>query len=191
MSCGIKLIAVSSERRPGISGRCRGCGFDGFLEKPIIRDEFIKIVQFVAGDNRSGGQIITRHLCEELSLKGVKLLVAEDNQVNLKLITLLLKGFGCVADVSLNGKEAIEKIEKNEYDVVLMDLQMPVIGGMEAAKYIREAISKELPIIALTASAMKGSEKMCAGIGINDYISKPIDVALLKEKLLKWSKRSK
>ena len=119
------------------------------------------------------------------------MLVAEDNLVNQELIGIFLKNLGCAVELVSNGQEAINKIKQNEngYDVILMDIMMPIMGGFEAVRIIRNEISIDLPVIALTAAAMEEDEKKCLSAGMNDYISKPIQREILKDKLLKWGKK--
>ncbi|MGA1868708.1 MAG: response regulator [bacterium] len=187
----IKLVAISSYTIPGAAKITQALGFDAYLPKPIIKEDLIKVIQTTLGDNRESGQIITRHMYEELALKGLKILLAEDNAVNQKLVEKLLQKFGCEIDMAWNGKEAIEKSEIKQYDIILMDIDMPVMNGLEAAKIIHNNINKELPIIALTSNAeteIKERGKTLAVV-MNDYIQKPVSIQSLKEKLFKWTKR--
>jgi len=106
-------------------------------------------------------------------------LIVEDNVVNLKVATLLLKKFACKTDSAINGKEAIEKLSENSYDLVLMDCQMPVMGGFEATRRIRAgeagpAAAKSF-IVAMTANAMRGDRERCIDAGMDDYLTKPVD----------------
>ena len=146
------------------------------------------MIQTVLGDQRSElhKQIVTRHMAEELACKGYKILVVEDNPVNQKLLQIVLKNLGCESDLAANGKEAIEKIKTRFYDLVLMDLQMPVMGGVEATQIIRREISKTLPIVALTAAALKEDEDKSLAAGMNDFIAKPVEIGKLKEKIAQW-----
>jgi signal transduction histidine kinase/CheY-like chemotaxis protein len=177
----IKVIAATSDAFPGQSSKTKARGFDAYLPKPIIREELINILKAVFGDKRKQGQIITRHMAEELSLKGMKVLVAEDNPVNMKLVAALLEKFGLIVDQAINGKDAVEKTRSNSYDVVLMDVQMPKMNGLQATEIIRKEISKDIPIIALTASAMQEDLDRALAAGMNDYVAKPIDVEQLKK----------
>ena len=185
----IKLVACSSATMRGASLHAQDSGFDGFLPKPLRKTDFIGVISTILGDRRQSGQIVTRHMAMELFCKDIRVLVAEDNPVNQRLITILLKNLGCISDLAANGKEAIQKIKENQYDVVLMDLLMPVMGGLETTQKIRAEVSKDLPVIALTAAAIKGDEEKCLASGMNDYLSKPIKLEKLKEKILKWGKR--
>jgi len=181
----LKVIAATSDAVPGQSMHAKMKGFDGYLPKPIIRRELINVIRTVFGDKRKGETyIITRHLAEEVFFKGLKVLVAEDNPVNMKLMETLLKKYGLIVDKAKNGKEAVEKLRaNNSYDVVFMDIQMPEMNGIEATEIIRNDISKEIPIIALTAAVMQEDREQALAAGMNDFLEKPIKVDRLKEVL--------
>ncbi len=119
----------------------------------------------------------------ELKTENVKVLVAEDNGLNQLLIRTLLEDFGYECDMAANGKIAIEKMQNNSYDIILMDLQMPEMNGMEATEHIRTKMNSTIPIIALTADVVNMNLKKCSAIGMNDYISKPLDEKLLHNKI--------
>jgi signal transduction histidine kinase/CheY-like chemotaxis protein len=118
------------------------------------------------------------------------ILLAEDNQVNRILAEHLVISLGCAVDSVVNGREAIEALEKNDYNLVLMDCQMPELGGIEATVIIRDPISTvrnhRIPIIALTANVCPGAREACLAAGMNDYLSKPIVVDQLKGMLDRW-----
>jgi len=114
-----------------------------------------------------------------------KILVVEDMALNQLLIRLIMTEFGFEADIADNGKIAIEMLQKNRYDVILMDLQMPEMNGFEATAYIRKEMKSSIPIIALTADVTTVDLEKCLSIGMNDYISKPIDEKLLYSKIMK------
>lgn len=121
-----------------------------------------------------------------------KVLLAEDNLVNQKLATLLLQQLGLSVDVVENGRKAVQAVERNEYAVILMDCQMPDMDGFEATKAIRKLETLRgtyTPIIAVTALAMVGDRERCIAVGMDDYISKPIDRQVLKIKLNHWTQR--
>jgi len=117
-------------------------------------------------------------------IKNVKVLVAEDITLNQVLIKLILEDFGCKVDIADNGKIAIEYMQKNKYDIILMDLQMPVMNGFEATEYIRNQMNSKIPIIALTADVTTVDVEKSKAVGLNDYISKPIDEKLLYSKIV-------
>ncbi|MCP4698463.1 MAG: response regulator [Gammaproteobacteria bacterium] len=124
------------------------------------------------------------------SIQGAHILLAEDNPINQQLATEILQQAGLRVTVADNGKEALATLaEEGAFDAVLMDIQMPEMGGYEAARLIRDNPRYEkLPVIAMTANALKGDEQKCLNAGMNDYVAKPIDVAQLFAVLGKWIK---
>jgi two-component system sensor histidine kinase/response regulator len=185
----IKLVAVSSDARPGSARIAKESGFDAFMTKPARERAFINVLKTVLGDSRKEGQIVTTYLAEELSVKKIRVLVAEDNKVNQKLIRILLQKLGCEEDIVPNGKLAVEKATTQDYDLCLMDIQMPVMGGIEATKNIREMGNTKLPIIALTAVAFKEGRDDCLEAGMNDFLARPVEPEKLEAKILEWTKR--
>ena len=119
----------------------------------------------------------------------MNVLVVEDMALNQLLIKIILTDFGCEVEVVENGKIALEKLRENKYDIILMDLQMPEMNGFEATKYIREEMKSQIPIIALTADVTTVDTEKCISVGMNDYISKPIDEKLLYSKLINALKK--
>jgi len=120
---------------------------------------------------------------------GLGLLVVEDNLVNQKVAMLMLKKMGYRADVAANGREALEALKQVPYDLVLMDQQMPEMDGLEATRHIRassDVINSRVPIIAMTANALKGDREHCLEAGMDDYLSKPVKPDQLKNKLDQW-----
>ena len=185
----VKIIALTSDALPGISDKSAQAGFDAYLTKPFLRKDLYEILQATFGDYRKDDkQIITRHLTQELLTKDIKILVAEDNPLNQKLMKIVLNQMGCVVEIVSNGREAVDKLRTNTYDVVLMDIQMPEVDGVQATKIIREELKVTVPIIALTAHVFKEEEDRCHDAGMNDFLSKPIDAKKVREKLLKWAR---
>ena len=116
------------------------------------------------------------------------MLVAEDNLVNQKVAVRTLEMLGCHAEVAENGALAVEAFKLRDFDVVLMDCQMPVLDGFDAARSIRglEQGGRRVPIIAVTANAMQGDRERCLEAGMDDYVPKPVTMAALDEALRKW-----
>ncbi len=117
-------------------------------------------------------------------IKGVKILVVEDIPLNQLLMKTLLDDFGFKSEIVVNGKIAIEKVKKNKYDIILMDLQMPEMNGFEATKFIRNEMKSNIPIIALTADVTTMDLAKCKLVGMNDYLAKPVDEQLLYSKIV-------
>jgi CheY-like chemotaxis protein len=122
----------------------------------------------------------------QVNLKDANILLVEDNLINQKIVILSIQDLVKSIDLAVNGKEAIDKFVKSRYDIVLMDIQMPVMDGMVATKKIREIESStntNVPIIAITANALSGDREKCLAVGMDDYISKPFQVDVLLEKM--------
>ena len=119
----------------------------------------------------------------EVDLTNTRVLLVEDNEINTFLAQTILENERMIVDVAENGLIAIEKIKSNKYDIILMDMQMPVMGGVEASKIIRHELMLDIPIIALTANAIKGDDQICIDAGMNDYVSKPFEEEELVRKI--------
>jgi signal transduction histidine kinase/ActR/RegA family two-component response regulator len=117
------------------------------------------------------------------ALTKLNILLVEDNQLNVKLINSLFSEYNLNLEVAENGSVGIEKLKEGQFDIILMDMEMPVMNGYEAATVIRNDLKNRIPIIAMTAHAMAGERERCLSLGMNDYISKPINANLLFEKI--------
>ena len=138
--------------------------------------------------------MITRHLIAEAAQCRSRILLAEDNAINQRVALAILKKLGYRADAVANGKEAVAALRDIPYDLVLMDCQMPEMDGYEAARLIRDphsgALRPTVPIVAMTANAMKGDRERCIEAGMDDYISKPVQPRDLADTLDRWLGRS-
>jgi len=173
-------------------------GFDAYLTKPVNTLELKKVLSQVFETRKDRSKqsqpIITRHTAHEIrnlfSDCKARILLVEDNIVNQKVALLNLKKLGLDADIAANGQEALTALETTSYDLVLMDMQMPVMDGYEATRQIRNPNSivrnHKIPIIAMTANAMVGDREKCILEGMNGYLCKPIDPQELVEELGKW-----
>ncbi|MDP3557447.1 MAG: CheR family methyltransferase [Bacteroidota bacterium] len=123
-------------------------------------------------------------------IKNIKVLVVEDVALNQLLVKTLLEDFGFEYDIASNGKIAIEKLQTKSYDIILMDLQMPEMNGFEATEYIRNTLKYKVPIIALTADVTTVDIEKCKAIGMDDYVTKPIDEKLLYTKIIELVSKS-
>jgi PAS domain S-box-containing protein len=126
----------------------------------------------------------TENIEMETEFNNIKVLVVEDMPLNQLLMKTILDDFGFERDIAENGKIAIEKLQEKDYDIVLMDLQMPVMNGFEATKFIRNILKLKLPIIALTADVTTVDLAKCTAVGMNDYIAKPVDERILYNKIV-------
>ena len=118
----------------------------------------------------------------------MNILLAEDNLINQKLAERVLEIFGYQVDLAENGKQAFDMMQKNGYDLILMDVMMPDVDGIEATRRIRSELdaAQQPIIIAVTANALKGDKELCIGAGMNDYISKPINTQELRDLLVMY-----
>lgn len=170
-------------------------GFSGFLAKPIRRARLheclcLALAGPVAEENLEPDQMITRPPHNEAWKRQSSILLVDDNLTNQQVATAIIEKLGYHADIAGNGKSAIEALAGKAYDLVFMDCQMPEMDGYEATRKIRKSnngiISPTIPIIAMTAHAMKGDREKCLRAGMNDYISKPILPDVLSRMLEKW-----
>jgi len=177
-------------------------GFSAQIAKPVYRKHVLECLETLHGlDNKKAVIEETRLGIEErkATSKGVpenlKILLAEDNKMNQKVAVNMLKKFGHTITIAQNGKEALEAFFKNEFDLILMDGQMPVMDGLEATRAIRKFEKKQglpnnhIPIIALTANAMKGDRERFIDSGMDDYITKPIKRKSLEDAIVKSSQK--
>ncbi|MEO9257408.1 MAG: ATP-binding protein [Crocinitomicaceae bacterium] len=126
----------------------------------------------------------------DTEIKNIKVLVVEDISLNRLLMKTILDEFGFENDAAANGRIAIEKLQTNTYDLILMDLQMPEMNGFEATDYIRNTMNSKIPIIALTADVTTVDLAKCKSVGMNDYLSKPVDDGLLYNKIVEFVKKT-
>ena len=186
----LRIIATPSNITIGAAQDADDQGYNGFLAKPITRGDLQKVVATVLGDYREEKTIVTRHMASEVSCKGVKVLVVDDSVPNQSLIRAYFENIGCQGEYASNGQEAVDMLkERDDFDMCLMDVQMPVMNGHEATRVIRKEISENLPVIALTASAMQEDKDECLQAGMTDFLTKPINVIKLKEKILQYSSK--
>ena len=181
---GVTMVMLTSVGRRGDARRMRDAGFAAYLLKPIKQSQLFDCLRRVTGKSADLGRtpsrtLITRHSISEDRKRRIRILLAEDNIMNQKIALRILNSkFGYRADAVADGAEAIEVLASRDYDLVLMDCQMPELDGYETARAIRDPNSAvrnhDIPIIALTANAMKTDREKCLSAGMNDYITKPI-----------------
>jgi PAS domain S-box-containing protein len=196
------LVMMTSVGARGDAARMEKVGFAAYLVKPVRQSHFYDCLAAVVGPTgKEGGgvgadggsptgHIITRHSLAERARKRARILLAEDNPVNQKVALKALEKLGYAADTANDGAQALQATREKRYDLILMDVQMPVMDGMEATRQIRDAHSGSLnpavTIVALTAHAMAGDRERCLNMGMDDYLAKPVKAAELQEVISRW-----
>lgn len=178
---GLKLILLVSAGVRGDAASVKALGFDAYLQKPVTPSTLLDCLQQLHG-SAGQGELLTVHALGEARSQKLRLLIADDNPVNCKLAAIMLSKAGHEVQIVTNGQEALDAVTEIPFDAVLMDVQMPVMGGLEATRRIRalpDSAVAGLPIIAITANAMRGDDDDCFAAGMNGYVTKPIDRATL------------
>jgi two-component system, sensor histidine kinase and response regulator len=182
------IMMLTSAGHLGDAARCRELGISAYLVKPIRQSELLDgICQILNGkvSDEKNSPLVTRHTLEEKKHRS-RVLLAEDNAVNQILAVRLLEKRGYFVKVASDGRAAFEAFEQEQFDVVLMDIQMPGMDGFETTAAIREReklTGGHIPIIAMTAHALKGDQERCLSAGMDDYVSKPIRTGELISKI--------
>lgn len=189
----IPLILLSSIAIRGDAMQARENGFAGYLTKPFKKHELIEAIEVAvkSKDENPQSELITKHFINENKFSAkTKILMVEDTELNCKFITHLLKRAGLSCDIAYEGKSAVEAFKSQKYDLILMDCQMPIMDGYEATREIRkiEGNNSHIPIIAMTANAMKTDEEKCYEAGMDAYISKPMKAEELLSLISKYIK---
>jgi signal transduction histidine kinase/CheY-like chemotaxis protein len=176
------IIVASSGLEPGERGRAKALGVAKYLVKPVIASELLNAVREVLGERVE--RKTDRTEPETVAGKGLHILLAEDSTINQRVALGLLGRWGHRVDVVSEGQQAVDALANGDYDLVLMDVHMPGMDGMDATRVARrretEAGRPHTPIIAMTASAMKGDRERFLAAGMDDYVSKPFDPAVLR-----------
>lgn len=183
---GTKLIAVTAEFRAADSGTSRQNGFDAFMRKPVSRKDIAKAFSTAFGEAPPDTRPHSARLPQNLRDK--KILVAEDNDINRKLMRAMLSKWSCDADFAENGVIAVEKACKNHYDIILMDIEMPVLNGFDASREIRTKCGTTVPIVALTAAVRPEDRAKAEETGMNGFLTKPVSVDKLAQMLSEFMK---
>jgi CheY-like chemotaxis protein len=192
--CATKLVMIASSGLRGDAGRVKEIGFAAYLPKPVNATTLLECLLALRGGEdqtgagAAGSGLITVHSMSERRPAALKILLADDNPVNCRLAMLMLEKAGHQIEVVNDGALAVEALVGKDYDLVLMDVQMPGVDGLEATRRIRALPGERarVPVIAITADAMAGDEQRCLAAGMNDYVTKPIDRARLLGKVAQW-----
>ena len=186
----IALLLLTSVAMRGEASRFAMAGFRAYLTKPLKSELLLRSLQaLLNGEAGRSDALITRHTFAEHD-RQARLLLVEDNPVNLRLAVILLEKLGHHVDTAANGSEALKALAHKDYDLVLMDCRMPVMDGYEATRAIRRGtggvLNPYIPIVAMTANAMAGDRELVLEAGMNDYLAKPINPKTLDETLQRW-----
>lgn len=183
------MLMLSSSAMRGDGQRCQEAGIAGFFSKPILPEELLASLHrvFGCGEHQATTPLLNRHALRELQ-RTLDILLVEDHPINQKLALGLLEKWGHRTTLAGNGQEALQFLRQRSFDLILMDMQMPVMGGLEATQQIRAMeVAQNLPrtpIIAMTAAAMQGDRDACLAAGMDEYLAKPIKARELLEKLI-------
>lgn len=189
------LVMMTSMGERGDAKRMEKIGFSAYLTKPVKMAKLHDCLAMITGANqkatkRRQNNIVTKYSLAELKKQNIRILLAEDNLVNQKVAIKFFGKLGYNVDVVSNGKEAIAALSIEKFDIVFMDCQMPEMNGYDASGEIRNTdspvLDHHIPIIAMTANAMKGDREKCIKAGMDDYLAKPIKPQELSDMLEKW-----
>ncbi len=189
----IPFLAYTSSTEK-LASKCKEAGFSAFLSKPARRSILLRTLSRTLGhvndddEAKENKKLVTQYSVREEIKQSVSILLVEDNLVNQKLASMILTKAGYSVDVAANGKIAVDMFSSDpeKYDTILMDVQMPEMDGHEATRQIRKLGFTDIPILAMTANAMKGDRELCLESGMNDYITKPIKRDIVFNMLDKW-----
>ena len=187
-----RLIMVTAYGREDVLKSAEDLGFEDILIKPVNPSMLFDVVIRALGGDAAGEGAIgwdggATPKSDLATLKGLRVLLAEDNEFNQQVATEMLADAGMVVEVAENGQVAVDKVKGGRYDLVLMDMQMPVMDGVTATAEIRKSGRTDLPILAMTANAMQADREKCLAAGMNDHLAKPIDPDALVATILKWA----
>ncbi|HEV3298339.1 MAG TPA: response regulator [Planctomycetaceae bacterium] len=182
----LPIVVMSAYAGKEEEAQCEEAGVNVFLPKPITPSSLFNAIVDAEGlsplaDGRKPSTEV------EAEFSGTRILLAEDNETNQFVALELLGGLGVELEIAANGREAVAMAQNKPYAAILMDMQMPVMDGLEATRRIRQvAALRDLPIIAMTANAMKTDVQACLSAGMNDFVSKPIERGSLVQSLRRW-----
>jgi two-component system sensor histidine kinase/response regulator len=189
------MLMVTANGREEAYVEAEKVGLDGFLLKPVYASVMYDALLDILGVESISGPLSIREEMQGdnlFEISGAHILLVDDNLINQEVASEFLQDVGMVVTVAANGRECLEALDCNPYDLVLMDIQMPVMDGLEATRRIRQNSKfQKMPIIAMTAHAMTGDKEKSLAAGMNDHITKPIDSTALSGVLKKWLRGKK
>jgi CheY-like chemotaxis protein len=181
------LIMLTSAGQRGDAARCRELGVAAYLTKPIAQAELLEAIRCVLGpkqESANSSPLLTRYVLGGRHSPSRRILLAEDNAINQRLAARMMEKRGYTVVIANDGHQALAALDKEPFDVVLMDVQMPGMDGLEVTKALREkekTTGSHLRIVAMTAHAMQGDRERCLQAGMDGYIAKPIQIRELMD----------
>ena len=178
----VVIMMLTSSDQAKSTARCRQMGVEAYLTKPVSASDLLASIRLAIGVHTPASRVTTAAAGISASSLSLRILLAEDNLVNQKVATGMLARMGHRITLARNGLEALEQWRQNDFDLILMDVQMPEMNGLLATTQIRreEAIGAHVPIVAMTASAMSEDRDRCLAAGMDDFISKPVSYQVIE-----------
>jgi CheY-like chemotaxis protein len=178
---------LTSYNRDELLGPAREAGVAKVLTKPLSSSYLHDTLMEIFGKRRKADRRAKPRKDDIVKgIKGARILLVEDNEVNQLVASRILGNAGMDVSIAGDGREAVDMIQKGKFDLVLMDIQMPVMDGLTATREIRGLGFRDLPIVAMTAHAMSSDRELSLQAGMNDHVNKPINVTELFQTLVKW-----
>ncbi|MFO1066956.1 MAG: response regulator [Geminicoccaceae bacterium] len=187
------LVQLAGPGLRGDAARAAAAGFAAYLRKPVAAATLLDCLRTLRRPDRGAGGLITEHSLSDGRAAPLRLLLVDDNPVNLRLAGILLERAGHAVATAGDGVAAVEAVARDRFDLVLMDVQMPVLDGLEAARRIRalpDAARARVPIVAVTANAMQGDAATCRAAGMDGFVAKPFDRATLLSTVERLARRA-
>jgi len=187
------LILLTSVGHRGDAERIRSQGFSAYLMKPVRQAQLLRCLKMILGNQETEEHpkaLITRHVLRDAIKFSANILLVEDSHVNQQVFKAMIEKLGYRLDIANNGKEALERMKHSKYDLVFMDIQMPEMDGIEATRRLRSnsfgSLNIQVPIVAMTASAMRSDYEACIRAGMNDFLSKPLRLIDVERIITRW-----
>jgi len=179
----VVIMMLSSSDQVKSAARCRQMGVETYLAKPVRSSDLLRSICLAIGLHTPASTVVSPVAGISASSQSLRILLAEDNLVNQKVAMGMLAKMGHRITLATNGLEAVEQWRQSEFDLILMDVQMPEMNGLLATRQIRreEALGIHVPIVAMTASAMSEDRDRCLAAGMDDFISKPVSYQVIEE----------
>ena len=179
-----RMVIITGYDQDDARDKVKSAGIDAYMLKPLRANDLSKVIEKIFQDRRVKPEFASAST-SSFDFKNLNVLLVEDVKMNQELAIEILSKKDISVTVANNGKEGVDEVERNDFDIILMDMQMPVMDGCQATEEIR-SLNRNLPIVAMTANAMTGDKNKCLASGMNDYITKPINPEEMFKAIAKW-----